>query len=343
MIHPLARSTLRALSFPQPYSTYRSGWTERIYTNPWGGEFREYPCPAPAALAARYAWWLATDLARRDQQSEIDPACVMFTAGSIAGIDLLIRAFCEPRTDAICVQSPTFMPFIQNARAHDASVIDCPLEGSDLDLLNLDGIVGSAAKLVFICRPNNPVGTAPSLSQVVETARRMRGLVVVDEAYMEFSDLPSAIAAISDLPNLVVLRTFSKAWGLAGVRAGAVLAHPEVLNTLRLLADPFAFNAGAQRAVEHALSLPGRMLASVESIREQRAALAREITSLGYRVLPSETNFLFVLPARPLQLPLSSALVAPSTVPGALRVAVGTPEDDRCAVALLAELLSQPK
>lgn len=341
MTDPRARACVRAMEAPPPFTRYRIGQTERIYTNPYRGDDAPYPCPRPTALQAQYAAWIVADAARRGQQSAIDASRVMFTAGSIAGIDLLIRAYCEPGRDAICVQSPTFPLYAHLARANGVAVTDVTLTGDDFDRIDVEGVCRSQARLTFVCRPNNPVGSVLPWSALAAIAQRSEGLVVVDEAYIEFSASPSAVALL-DLPNVVVLRTFSKAWGLAGVRAGAVLAHPDVIDTLRVIADPFAFDAPSQRAVAAALAAPELALAGVDRIVRQREALRAHLAALPgvRRVLASEANFLFVQLAHPFDFAPTDRLVAPSPVAGTLRVAIGTPEDDAAALELVAGLAS---
>jgi histidinol-phosphate aminotransferase len=341
VISPLARRALFDLVLPPPYGEYRPGWTERMYTNPHSGERGLYPCPRPDLLQETYARWLSADLARRGQQARVAAERVLFTAGSLAGIDLLVRAFCEPGTDTICIQTPTFPLYAHHARAAGVGVVDIPLLGPDLDRLDLDRIVGSGAKLTFVCRPNNPAGSAPAYEDLQALADRISGLLVVDEAYLEFCDVPSALGLL-DRPNVVVLRTFSKAWGLASVRAGAVMADPGVLHALRLLADPFAFSVPAQRAVADVLADPERALAPVAQIRAQREQMRARLSALpGVRVLPSETNFVLVRLARPISLPRTELRLARSAVPGAIRIAVGSPEEDGLAVDLVAQLTQE--
>jgi histidinol-phosphate aminotransferase len=339
MTHLLARHVLQSLSLPAPYAQYREGRTERIYTNPYGGEHRAYPCPQPLALQARYAAWLEADLTRRGQRGRIPPDHVLFTAGSIAGIELLVRAFCEPGVDVLGIQSPTFPVFAHQARLQGVTVVDVPLGGSDFEILDAAAVCAVPAKLTFVCRPNNPAGSVHCWEDVVAVADGASGLVVVDEAYIEFCGLPSAVALL-DRPNVVVLRTFSKAWGLAGTRAGAVIANPDVLDALRLIVDPFAFGAPAQAAVARVLDAPKAALAPLAAIRRQRERMTLELSKLdGVRVIPSETNFLLVLLDDPVQVPPSDRFVMPSVVPGALRVAIGTPDEDAAALSLIASLV----
>lgn len=309
-----------------------------MYTNPYGGRFGAYPTPRPDALQKRYAGWVTSDLSRRGQNAGLTGENVFFTAGSVAAIELFVRTFCEPGEDAICIQSPAFPIYAHHARAVGVAVVDVPLNGSHLDRIDIARVLDARAKLTFLCRPHNPTGTAPAWTDVLALADGVAGLLVVDEAYMEFCDLPSA-ATLVGRANIAVLRTFSKAWGLAGVRAGAVLAHPDVLQALRVLVDPFAFDTPAQEAISGALDAPEIALAAVPAIRRQRDNLALALASIpGVRVLPSEANFLFLRINFSSPFPPSDAFVVPGPFCDSLRVAIGTSSDDDAANTFVARL-----
>jgi len=338
--HPLARRSVQRLVPPPPVSAYRPGLTERLYTNPFGGEFRTYPSPCPDALQSQYACFLDTDLQKRGQDSAIRPEQILFTAGSVAGVELLIRAFCEPDQDAIAIQSPVLQIFAHHAQIENVRVMDLPLQGEAKDRLDVDGIIASNAKLTFVVRPSNPVGTVPPFEQLEALAQRVRGLLVVDEAYIEFCDLRSAAGMLS--PNVVVLRTFSKAFGLAGVRAGVVIAHPQVIQALRVVADPFAFDTPAQRAVSVALSQPQLMRESVDAIRHERERLSAALSRLpGVKVFRSVTNFLLIQTAIACVVPPTDAMVmgCGMQVPNGMRIAIGTEEENQRALALVQSLV----
>lgn len=338
--HPLARRSVQKMVPPPPVSAYRPSLTERLYTNPFAGAFRTYPCPCPEALQTQYAAWLSTDLQRRGQTAALRPEQLLFTAGSVAGVELLIRAFCEPEQDSIAIQSPVLQIFAHHALIENVKVVDVPLQGEQKDRLDVDGIVAANAKLTFVVRPSNPVGTVPPFEQLEALAQRVKGLLVVDEAYMEFCDDPSAVGMLR--PNVVVLRTFSKAFGLAGVRAGVVIAHPQVIQALRVVADPFAFDVPAQRAVAQALDEPQTMRASVADIQQERESLTAALSALpGIKVFPSVANFLLIQTAQRCTLPPTEAMVTECSmqVPNGMRIAIGNASENQLALELVKSLV----
>jgi histidinol-phosphate aminotransferase len=247
--HPLARGCVRALSAPEPLlrdaQLGRAGIADLVSnTNPIaGGPLAHYPRAIPIELQARFAAFLATDGGEADIRAEN----VMFTEGSSAAIDLLVRTFCEPGRDRVCVCTPTFPLYERAASAAGVDVVPVALGGAQFERLDVDGLVAAAPKLTFVCSPNNPVGTSPVAADLEAVLRSLPGFVIVDEAYVEFAGRPSAVALTTRFPRLVVLRTFSKAWGLAGVRAGAAIGERGVLDTLRLVQPPYAFGRPAQQ------------------------------------------------------------------------------------------------
>lgn len=295
-VHPLARQSLKKLSIPEPIARYRRATTERINTNPYAGEYGSYPCPTPTGVQGKYAEFLTGEVKKQDEKASFSAENILFTPGSIVAIDLLIRAFCEPLADRICIQSPTFPAYKNYALGYDVDVVDVALTGVRFDSLNTDAITAVRAKLTFLCNPNNPVGSILSQDQLVDVLEQSSGLVIVDEAYIDFSDQFSSIRLIEEYPNLVVLRTFSKAWGLAGLRIGAVIAERSITYTLRLLLDPFCFTVPAQKAVADKLDDVDQVRESVKMLRSERDRLLLEFEKLPIvnRVYPSQANFLLV-------------------------------------------------
>ncbi len=281
----LMRSSMRNARLPEPLSNYRPKVTERMHTNPFYGLYSAYPCPYPLDAASQYAKWVG-----------VLPENVLFTPGSVVALDLLIRVFCEPESENIVVTSPTFQVYAQYAEANNVEVNDIRLEGDNYDRLNVDGIVAQKSKLVFLCRPSNPVGTTLSLNEIECLLQECSGLVVVDEAFIEFSNSPSSVTLLSKYSNLVVVRTFSKAWGLAGVRIGAVLADPSIIKSLRILLDPFSCTTVAQAALTKTLGNSENMRIQVNRLQAERTRFNSllETVPCVVRVFPSEANFLLV-------------------------------------------------
>jgi histidinol-phosphate aminotransferase len=251
-----------------------------------------YPQPQPpellSALAA--AWGVA-------------PEQVLVGRGSDEAIDLLTRAFCDARIDTVIVCPPTFGMYAVAARIQGAAVRRVPLDASRgfaLDVAGLRAAIDAGAKLVWLCTPNNPTGSvlAPADIEAVLEAAAGRALVVIDEAYAEFTDGPSWTRRIVRWPGLATLRTLSKAHALAGARMGAVVAAPEVIALLRRIVPPYAVpgptlraSLGAMRPA--ALTVTARRIALLRSERERLSVRLRALSSVA-RVWPSAANFLLV-------------------------------------------------
>lgn len=256
------------------------------------GGLNRYPDPQPPELVAGLARLYGTD-----------PARVLVTRGGDEGIDLLVRVACRAGRDAVLLTPPTFGQYELAARLQGARVEAVPLvreRGFAADeealLARLDGDV----KLVFLCSPNNPTGNVLEAGLVERVVARAAGraLVLLDEAYAEFSPEPSRVAWSERFPHVVVLRTLSKAHALAGARIGALIGAPELVRLLARVLQPFALTRPSVEAALDALA-PERLAATRERVehlgaeREPlRAGLAR--SPLVRRVFPSEANFLLV-------------------------------------------------
>ncbi len=338
----LARPEILALS---PYE--HASWDprlERLHANesPWRvpGDTSEaglnrYPEPQPQVLVAKLA-----------ELYGVAPSQLLVGRGSDEAIDLLTRAFCAAGRDAVVVCPPTFGMYGVAARIQGAAVVAVPLrcdDGYSLDLPALQAAIAPAIKLVYLCTPNNPTGNEMPGAQVLQVLQVCAGraLVVVDEAYGEFAGHPGYAARLAEFPHLVVLRTLSKAHGLAGARVGSLLASAPIVALLRKIVPPYAM---AQPTVEAALKAlqpaaqavaRARVAATVAARHELASALAASPAVL--KVWPSAANFLLV-EFRDAGAALRDIAAAGLLVrdvrgqPGlgaALRLTVGTPEQNQ--------------
>ncbi|MGK7295956.1 MAG: histidinol-phosphate transaminase [Candidatus Wenzhouxiangella sp. M2_3B_020] len=289
----LARPEIRAL---EPYASARAladsaGILLNANENPWppagdnGMALNRYPDPQPPGLRARLAGLYGVAENR-----------MLVTRGSDEGIDLLQRAFCRPGGDRVLILPPCFGMYALSARIQGAEVIEAPLvdEGREFGLP--DDLVDRAAgcKLVFLCSPNNPTGNVVAAERVAEVAESLdaTGLVVVDEAYIEFAPETSALPLLDNHRNLVVLRTLSKAHALAGCRLGTVIADAGVVELLRRIIAPYPLPTPTVAAALHALS-PGALAVQ----REHLDTLAGEKTRI-VRVLDDHPGIVNVWPGR---------------------------------------------
>jgi len=303
---------------------------------PLAGGLNRYPEPQPTALRrAMAALW------------GVDPEALLVVRGGDDAIDLLTRTFCRPGIDAVSACPPTFAAYAWFARLQGARVLETPL--SDGFAFATDAVIDAcraagAVKLVFVCSPNNPTGTPVEPAEVLRLADALpEALVVLDEAYLEFSDLPSLAGEAARRPNLVVLKTLSKAWGLAGARVGAVIAAPETVAMVARALPPYPLPGPSVQAALAALA-PSRRLVQQERIaliraeRERLAGLLARAPGVR-RVVPSGGNFLFLEHEAPevLAVALKAAGVRarfrPKAAPGGVRLTIGTPEENRLALA----------
>lgn len=297
----LARPEIRGL---QPYSSARmeaSGGNVWLNANesPWppyesDAGWNRYPDPQPRELVRRLA-----------ERYGVESEQLLVGRGSDEGIDLLVRAFCAAGRDAILISPPTFGMYATCARVQGAGIVEAPL-GRDF-ALDVDAVVAAATpavKLVFVCSPNNPAGAGVPRDEILRLAAALEGnaLLVVDEAYVEFTDPQDACGSVSGClvahENLVVLRTLSKAWALAGVRIGCVLADARVIALLRKIMPPYPLPVPCIEGALHTLSCDGEraMRERVAAIRSERTRMRDELVRLACirEALPSQTNFLAV-------------------------------------------------
>ncbi len=345
----LARADLRDL---EPYR--HAEWQpalERLHANelPWRifgdnsqAGLNRYPEPQPRVLVERLAALYGTQ-----------PANVLVGRGSDEAIDLLVRAFCRAEHDAVVISPPTFGMYEIAARIQGARVVRVPLErsaGFAIDAARLLDACTAGVKIVFVCSPNNPTGNSierPTLERLC-LGLSGRALVVVDEAYLEFAQGTSAIEWIQRFPHLVVLRTLSKAFGLAGARCGALIGSPELVDLLRRMIPPYAITAPTIEAAMHALEPAQRITAAarVEVIIQERTRLAAALARSEQltRIWPSAANFLLVdcvdadrvLAAAAAARLLVRDVRRQPTLGSSLRITVGTPEqNDRLIAAVL--------
>lgn len=271
----------------------------RLHANelPWrspGDESRaglnRYPEPQPRALIERLAGMY-----------RVAPDAVLVGRGSDDAIDLLVRCFCRAGEDAVLICTPTFGMYALAARIQGAQLLGVPLCASAGFALDVNAVLARctpAVKLVFLCSPNNPTGNLLSEAAILAIADALaaRALVVVDEAYIEFAGCDSLAQQVRRRPQLAVLRTLSKAHGLAGARCGALIADPEVIALLRKVIAPYAI---PQPALEALLALlePPQLAAMRERIGLVRAERQRMCAALARlpgvtHVWPSDANFL---------------------------------------------------
>ncbi|HEY0332397.1 MAG TPA: histidinol-phosphate transaminase [Stenotrophomonas sp.] len=348
----LVREDLRGFA---GYSSARSATVQgdawlNANESPWPNDAdtqascRRYPQPQPPllreALAALYG---------------CVPEQLLIGRGSDEAIDLLVRALCRPGEDAVLVTPPVFGMYAVSARLQGAPLCEVPLRDDENGLYaDIEAILAAAqssrAKLVFLCSPSNPAGSVISLEEVAQVADRLRGqaLVVVDEAYGEYADQPSAVSLLGRHENLAVLRTLSKAHALAAARIGSLIADPSLIAVLRACQAPYPVPQPSADLALQALAPKAQEAtrAHIAQVRGERSALATSLSAMPgvRRVYPSQGNFLLVRfdDAESAWRALLDAGVVVRDQRGApqledaLRISIGTPQQNARVIAALA-------
>jgi len=345
MIHPKARPLISKLSLPTPIQKYFSNLDWEIdlsnNTNPYVGGFSEYPDVKQNDLKMLYLNRILginpSPYTSNGTREVLTFENVLFTAGSMEGLDLILRTFAEPNKDVICVTLPSFSAYTHWALIHNLEVKAIPLLGSNLNLIDEEEIIQLNPKIIFLCDPNNPTGTKLTPEAIQKLCSSLDGFVIVDEAYIEFSDQPSSIFYLNKYKNLIILRTFSKAWGLAGVRCGAIIADEPIINALRYVQLPFSFSSSSQEKVEERLLNPEKTFTSWERIKKNRKEMLEELSNLGgiAKVFESDTNFIMLV-LKDFQKTIHllnenkiRVLDCSASVPNSIRVSLGTEEQNQ--------------
>ena len=217
--------------------------------------------------------------------------------GSDECIDLLNRCFCNPGKDNIIICPPTYGMYEVSANINDVEIRKAPLmEDFQLDLIHLENLIDTSTKIIWVCSPNNPTGNSIHHHDIEMLLNNFDGLVVVDEAYINFARQKSFVSLLEEYPNLVVLQTFSKAWGLAALRLGMAFASVDIITILNKVKPPYNINQASQELAIKALEEVGQVNDMIKEIVAMRDALTEVFSSLPFveKVYPSDANFLLV-------------------------------------------------
>lgn len=341
-IASLLRPHLRQL---QPYTSARDEYSgsEGVFLdaneNPFGSstsqDFNRYPDPYQTALKQEIA-----------KIKGANPAQIFLGNGSDEAIDLLFRAFCNPGQDNVILLPPTYGMYGVSAAINGVEVRNVPLTPDfQLQPEKILSAVNAHSKILFLCSPNNPSGNAVKREDILFLLENFPGIVVVDEAYIDFSEGASLLTVLDQHPNLLVMQTLSKAWGLASLRLGMAFASPELIRVLNQIKPPYNISGLTQETVLSALQNKGKVAEFIQLILEERKFLQKELERLPYilRVHNSDANFLLVQFEHPNQ--VYEDLVKEKIIvrnrssvlhcAGCLRITVGTREE---SIALLQAL-----
>ena len=217
--------------------------------------------------------------------------------GSDECIDLLFRSFCNPGKDNVIICPPTYGMYEVSANINDVEVRKALLtDDFQLDLIHLENLIDASTKIIWICSPNNPTGNSLNRNDIEMLLNNFEGLVVIDEAYINFSKQRSFVQELTEYPNLVVMQTFSKAWGLAALRLGMAFASTEIINILNKVKPPYNINQATQEFALKALEEVGQVNDMIHHLVHMRDALSEVFKQIPTveKVYPSDANFILV-------------------------------------------------
>ncbi|MCB1024117.1 MAG: histidinol-phosphate transaminase [Acidobacteria bacterium] len=343
-VENLIRENIKGLSH---YSSARNEFTgsaeiyldanENSFGSPISKNYHRYPDPLQIEIKKRLA---VINGVRTDE--------IFVGNGSDEAIDLLYRIFCDPKVDNVLICPPTYGMYQVSAAINDIAVKEANLT-EDFDL-NPAAIVDAAdlnTKLLFICSPNNPTGNSLDQNKIIEIAGAFSGIIVIDEAYIDFSRQRSFVSEIKKLENLVVLKTFSKAWGLAGLRVGMAFANSKIIGLFNKVKPPYNVSEIAQNAVIEALENREMVNRTILKIISEREKLIGALSEFEFvtKIYPTDANFVLVKTDNADL--IYEHLVGKKIIvrnrnrvekcEGCLRITVGTPEENQELVNSLRE------
>lgn len=292
-LESLVRENIKRLV---PYSSARKEFSgaaqifldanENSFGSPLAVNYNRYPDPLQSQIKNKIAGL-----------NDVKPSEIFIGNGSDEAIDLLFRIFCQPRRDNILICPPTYGMYQVSAAVNDVAVRRAALtEDFQFDFAAIEKAIDANTKLLFVCSPNNPTGNSFAREEILDLAKSFDGIIVVDEAYIHFSGGKSLTDKINKSPNLVVLQTFSKAWGLAGLRVGLAFANEEIIQLFNKIKPPYNVSQIAQEAILDALKNRAKvekMIAEIVSEREKLIKSLREFLFVT-KIYPTDANFVLV-------------------------------------------------
>lgn len=290
-IQDLIRDNIKAL---KPYSSardeYKDASSNMVFLdaneNPYNNGVNRYPDPQQSNLKNVLA-----------QQKGISKDNILLGNGSDEVLDLILRVFCEPNKDKIITLPPTYGMYEVLANVNAVDVIKINLSESFQP--KVDDILNSAdqySKILFLCSPNNPSGNSFNIKNVERLLLNFNGIVVIDEAYIDFSDQKSWLSRLEEFPNLIITQTLSKAYGMAGIRLGICYASKEIISVLNNIKPPYNINELTQQKALERLSIPEDVKNEIQNILQQRNWLAEKLKNIAFVeiIYPSDANFVLV-------------------------------------------------
>lgn len=296
--------------------------------NPYNKPYNRYPDPMQWKLKDRIA-----------ELKEVDRNSIFVGNGSDEPIDLVIRAFCDPAVDCIVSIAPSYGMYEVAANVNGVEFRKVLLNDNfELDADKLLAEVDDWVKIIFLCSPNNPTGNSLDRDEIYKILKGFEGIVVLDEAYIDFSAEPSFVSELKKFPNLIILQTLSKAWGAAGIRLGMAFASPEIVAILNKIKYPYNVNMLTQEHALEILNSEQEMMNQLRSIMSERIRLQAALMDIPMveKMYPTDANFILVKVGKAdsvyNRLVRKGVIVRNrnkvSLCKGCLRITVGTPEEN---------------
>jgi histidinol-phosphate aminotransferase len=288
-INQLLRKNIQSL---KPYSSARDEYSGEAMVfldaneNPFNQPYNRYPDPLQKEVKAKIS-----------KLKNIPAENIFLGNGSDEPIDLLVRAFCEPGIDNVVSINPTYGMYQVAADIAGVEIRKVSLtEDFELNTNDVLGATDTKTKLVFLCSPNNPTGNSLNKEAMLELASSFKGLVIVDEAYIDFAPGKTLLQELENHPNLVILQTFSKAWGMAGIRMGMAFASLEIINVLNKIKYPYNLNILTQQKALELLDKKVTVTNWVKLLIAEREKMAELLKVFPFveKVYPSDANFLLI-------------------------------------------------
>ena len=291
-INNLVRENVKSM---KPYSSARDEFedfdtADMIFLdaneNPFQNGVNRYPDPQQSSVKVVLA-----------KQRNVNPNQILLGNGSDEVLDLLFRAFCEPKIDNVITLPPTYGMYSVLSNLNNIENREVLLSTDfQPQVEKILETVDANTKIIFLCSPNNPTGNSFSDESVTQLLQNFKGLVVIDEAYIDFSDKESWLAKIDQYPNLVITQTLSKAYGLAGIRLGICYGSAAVISVLNKIKPPYNVNELTQLRALERLSNPEKIKSEITSIIEQRESLLKVLNEVDFveKIYPTEANFILI-------------------------------------------------
>ena len=311
---------------------------ENSYGSPLNKAYNRYPDPQQVQIKKRIS-----------AIKGVPSKNIFLGNGSDEAIDILFRAFCKPGIDNVITVPPTYGMYEVSANINDVEIRKIKLTPDyELDLEGIAEAIDNNTKLIFICSPNNPTGNSINRETIETILANFDGLVVIDEAYINYSKQKTFIQELTEYANLVVLQTLSKAWGLAGLRVGMAFASEEIIEVFNKIKPPYNINEASQQLVLDALKQVDQVNKWIKETVSEREILRAELQKLPFvkHVSPSDANFILIRTADPqlvyTYLSEKGIIVRNRSkvelCEGCLRITIGTPKENKTLIATLVDL-----